>query len=271
MNKTCKSCNQALSENAKFCSNCGAAVSEQSIICKNCKTENPAQSKYCKNCGSALSKKVKTANQKKLPSTGKTFYQNPYFIIMGLALLAMIVATYYNYRLMNSGNQNPPAQNVSQNQNNAETFEHTHTLPDPAMIEEITKKLKQDPDNVQLNVQMGNMLFDSQKFKEAMPYYQKALQFEPNNPDVIVDLGVCYFNLDNFAKAKELFQQALEINPNHVNALYNVGVVAVRLKEMNLLMDAWSKLVKVAPSSPQAEQASQILDEIHSSVQQDQN
>lgn len=272
MSKVCKSCNQPLSENAKFCSNCGTAVSEQSIFCKNCKAENPAQAKYCKNCGSALTKKPKEINPRKTPSSSeKPFYQNPYFIIMGIALLAMIVATYYNYHLMNSGKQNPPAQNISQNQNNAETFEQPHTPPDPAMVEEISKRLEQDPNNAQLNVQMGNMLFDSQKFEEAVSYYQKALQSEPKNPDVIVDLGVCYFNLDDFTKAKDLFQEALKINPNHVNALYNVGVVAVRLKEMDVLMSAWSKLVEVAPESPQAAQASQILDEIHSSVQQNQN
>ena len=115
-----------------------------------------------------------------------------------------------------------------------------------------------------LNVQMGNLLFDSQKFEEAIRYYETALKFDPKNPDVIVDLGVCYFNLDEFEKAKGYFQQALDIDPNHVNALYNIGVVAVRLKEMDVLMESWSKLVEVAPGSPQAEQASQILDEIHS-------
>ena len=269
MNKTCKSCNQPLLENAKFCPNCGANVSEHMIVCKNCKAENAPQAKYCKNCGSALTKKSKTAEQKKAPSPAeKPFYLNPYFIIMTIAIIAMVVATYYNFNLVNSGNKNKPAQNVSQNQNNAETFEHTHTPPDPAMIEEVSNQLKQDPNNVTLNVQMGNLLFDSQKFSEAVPYYETALKFEPDNPDVIVDLGVCYFNLDEFKKAKGFFQQALDINPNHVNALYNIGVVAVRLKEMDVLMESWSKLVEVAPGSPQAAQASQILDEIHSNVQE---
>lgn len=269
MSKTCNNCNQPLPEKAKFCSNCGTAVTEQSIICRNCKTENPVQAKYCKNCGSALAKKSKATDQKKATQAQeKPFYLNPYIIIMGIALIAMIVATYYNFNLMNSGNKSMPIQNVTQSQSNNETFEHTHTPPDPAMIEEVANQLKQDPDNVMLNVQMGNLMFDSQRFNEAIPYYDKAIRLEPNNPDVLVDLGVCYFNLEDYTKAKDLFQQALEKNPNHVNALYNIGVVAVRLKEMDVLMESWSKLVEVAPGSPQAAQASQILDEIHSNVQE---
>jgi cytochrome c-type biogenesis protein CcmH/NrfG len=269
MSERCKSCNQQMPEKARFCPHCGASVSEQTVICKNCKTENPAQAKYCKNCGSSLSKKSKLTEQTKTkPTQDKPFYLNRYFIIMAIAFVAMIVATYYNFSLINSGKRNVPVQNVPQNQGGTGIITPSPTPVDPSMIEETANQLKQDPNNMQLNVQMGNMLFDSQKYEDAIPYYNKALELEPGNPDVIVDVGVCYFNLDDFARAKELFQQALTKSPNHINALYNLGVVSVRLKEMDVLMDAWSKLVEIAPESPQAAQASQILDEIHSSVQQ---
>lgn len=271
MSKNCQNCNQPLPENSKFCPNCGAAVSAQTNICANCKAENPAGAKFCKNCGNALGKTAKApARQNVKQEQNKPFYVNPYFVIMLIALIAMIVATYYNYSLVNSSNQNP-AMNVPQTQNTQPPAAQTTPPPDPAAIEETKNQLKEDPNNLQLNVQMGNLLFDSQKFEEAIPYYQKALELEPHNPDVAVDLGVCYFNLEDYTKAKELFQEALAMHPNHINALYNLGVVAVRLREMNILMDAWSKLVEVAPGSPQAAQASQILDEIHRDAQQDQN
>lgn len=269
MSERCKSCNQQLPENAKFCPHCGASVSDETVICKNCKTENPAQAKYCKSCGSSLSKKSKQIGEAKTkPAQDKPFYLNPYFMIMAIAFIAMIVATYYNFSLIGSGKRNTPVQSMPQNQGGTGIISPSPTPVDPSMIEETANQLKQDPDNVQLNVQMGNMLFDSQKYEEAITYYNKALKLDPGNPDVIVDLGVCYFNLDDFPRAKGLFQEALEKNPNHINALYNLGVVSVRLKEMDVLMDAWSKLVQIAPESPQAAQASQILDEIHSSVQQ---
>jgi len=269
MSERCKSCNQQLPEKAQFCPHCGASVSEQTVICKNCKTENAVQAKYCRNCGSSLSKKSKPIEQTKTKQTqDKPFYLNRYFIIMAIAFVAMIIATYYNFSLVNSGKRNMPVQNVPQNQGGMETITPSPAPIDPSVLEETKNQLKQDPNNVQLNVQMGNMLFDGQKYEDAIPYYNKALELEPGNPDVIVDLGVCYFNMDDFQKAKELFQQALAKSPNHINALYNLGVVSVRLKEMDVLLDAWSKLVEIAPGSPQAAQASQILDEIHSSVQQ---
>lgn len=269
MSERCKSCNQPLPESAQFCPHCGASVSAQTVICKSCKTKNPAQAKYCKNCGSSLpSKKSKQVEAKTKPTQDKPFYLNPYFIIMAIALVAMIVVTYYNFNLIDSGKRSAPAQNVSRNQSGTGITSPSPTPIDPSMIEETANQLKQDPNNPELNVQMGNVLFDSERYEEAIPYYSKALELEPGNPDVIVDLGVCYFNKDDFPRAKELFQEALAKDPNHVNALYNLGVVSVRLKEMDVLMDAWSKLVQIAPESPQAIQASQILDEIHSGVQQ---
>lgn len=271
MSQNCRNCNQPVPENSKFCPHCGTAVSDQTVICANCKTENPAQAKFCKNCGRALGKAAEApAPQSAKAEQAKPFYMNSYFMIMLIALIAMVVATYYNYNLVNSGSQDP-VMNVPQNQTAQRPDEPTSPPPDPAVLEETKNQLEQDPDNVQLNVQMGNLLFDSQEFEDAIPYYDKALELEPHNPDVIVDLGVCYFNLEEYQKAKGLFEEALTVNPNHVNALYNLGVVAVRLKEMDILMDAWSKLVEVAPGSPQAAQASQILDEIHSNAQQNQN
>lgn len=272
MSKNCPNCHKAIPENSKFCPHCGAAVSAQTVTCGNCKAENPLGAKFCKNCGSALGKGTKApAAQKVRQTPAKPFYMNPYFVIMSVALIAMIVATYYNYNLVNTKKGNNAVRSNAQPQSVQPPANQTSPPPDPAAIEETEKQLKQDPNNVQLNVQMGNLLFDSQKYEDAIPYYKKALEHEPHDPDVLVDLGVCYFNLEDYDKAKGLFQEALDVNPDHVNALYNLGVVAVRLREMDVLMDAWSKLVEVAPGSPQAAQASQILDEIHSSVQQDQN
>lgn len=273
MSEKCKNCQKPLPENAKFCPSCGEPVSGQTVVCKNCDTENPAGAKFCKSCGSALASKAqKSAPVKEQPAQAKPFYLNPYFVIMAIALLAMMVATYYNFSLVGTSNRGTPAQNNPQSQPATQSMpQQTTPPPDPAVMKETEEQLKQNPNDVALNVQMGNLLFDSQKFAEAIPYYQKALEMAPHSPDVIVDLGVCYFNLDEFARAKEMFEQALQHDSNHVNALYNLGVVAVRLREMDVLMDAWSRLVEVAPNSPQAMQASQILDEIHSGVQQEQN
>jgi cytochrome c-type biogenesis protein CcmH/NrfG len=245
---------------------------ENSIKCNKCKAENSTSAKFCYNCGLSLSGKVttdsatkKSINEKDL---NKPFYLNPYFIILIVALLGMIIGTYYNSKLLSKNQPEQVAQTRQSSQEESQPADqHVHP-PDTEIIEETARHLEHDPDNPTLNAQMGNLMFDSGKFSEAIGYYEKSLEFEPNNADVMVDLGVCYFNLEDYKKANELFKEALKINSNHVNALYNVGVVSIRLGEMDMLMDAWSKLQKLAPNSPQAVQASQILDEIHNRAQQ---
>ncbi len=151
----------------------------------------------------------------------------------------------------------PPAQQVSK----AELETQLRT---------VKSQLENNPDNVELNIEMGNLLFDLQRFSEAIPYYEKSLKLHPNNPDVMVDLGVSYFYLENYQKARDLFEKALKVQPNHVNALYNLGIIGLRTQQMNLVMDAWGKLMQVAPNSSQAAQASHILDQLHKSIQEQQ-
>jgi len=84
-------------------------------------------------------------------------------------------------------------------------------------------------------------------------------------------MGVCYFQQEDYTKAKELFQKALDIDPNHVYALYNMGIVDIRMGDVEGLIKAWTKLIEIAPNSPQAQRAKQILDEAHQQVEQNKN
>ena len=267
----CNKCKKELPDDAKFCPNCGEGIVKSAIICPSCQTQNAGDTKFCQNCGAAFEtniKKEKSTNSIQLSSY--PYYKNPYFIIMVVALLGMILGIFYTVKLVGPKNEGAITER-SPEQPESKANNEIQSTVDPQHIEETANKLKQEPENSELNVEMGNLLFDSQRFSEAIPYYEKTMQLDSKNADVIVDLGVCYFNLENYDKARQLFQDALNAEPNHVNALYNVGVVAIRLKEMDVLMDAWGQLVKIAPDSPQALQASTILDEIHKNFQEGQS
>ncbi len=157
-----------------------------------------------------------------------------------------------------------PAQQTTGTTGELQAPANLHTQEE---IDQLKAQVEESPEDVELNIHMGNILFDNGRFADAIPYYHKALQLKPNNPDVIVDLGVCYFNLKNYPAAKEQFQLALTANPHHVNALYNMGVVAVQLGDVNALIHYWTKLHEVAPNSEQARRAMEILDQIHQQVE----
>ena len=267
MTKHCKACSAEIPDDARFCPQCGADIRQADVLsCPKCQTANPAGAKFCKKCGSGLSGKTKSP-----AAVSKSFARSHFWMLQGAGFLALIVVgIYYYYGFVKTlegkadvHNRPPAREQTSQKQ--AEE-EHNHPAPTEADIQAAVDQLKSDPENAVLNTNMGNVLFDSGRYADAIPYYQKVLKLNPNNADIIVDLGVCYFNLQEFPKAKEQFNLALKANPQHINALYNLGVVAMQSGEKDQVIEYWSRLMQIAPNSPQAARAMQILNEFHQNV-----
>ena len=284
MTKQCSNCKTSLPDNAKFCPECGAVV-EMKTICPQCGEKNADTAKFCISCGyrfqqNAAAKKKQTTRearhrhrnqQKQTPAetalSGLSRTQS--FTLLGVGIVALMVCGVFYYinfvETIEGKSANDAHQRLNQTTqpSSASTADdHTHA-PSEQDLKNAEEQLKASPKDAELNVRMGNLLFDSSRFSEAIPYYKTALQISPNNPDVIVDLGVCYFNLKKYPEAQQQFELALKANPNHVNALYNIGVVAVQQGDVNHLIQYWTRLREIAPNSSQAIRAKQILEQIH--------
>lgn len=275
----CKSCQTELTKDAKFCHSCGKSVVEPTAKkCPECDTENVPAAKFCKNCGATLTKAA--AEKVKVPAEAtdsEPLANSHYMMLGGFALIALIVAMAYYYVGFQSTLEGKTEwqQQSSQNAHSAnDGHDHTHDEagnaatqgPSEADVQAAQSRVNSEPNSAEANTNLANLLFDSGRFQEAIPYYEKSLSIDANNPDVTVDLGVCYFNLNDMQKAKSHFQKALNIAPDHINGLYNMGVVSVQLGEVNELIQFWSRLREVAPNSEQAVRAGQILEEIHNQV-----
>ncbi len=127
-----------------------------------------------------------------------------------------------------------------------------------ARIASLQSVVARDPKNYEAWVQLGNDYFDTRQPQKSVEAYGRALELKPNDPDVLTDQGVMYRELGQYDKALANFSKANKTNPTHVQSLFNMGVVyAQDLKEPKKAVDAWNKVIQVAPGSPQAEQAKQ--------------
>lgn len=251
-----------------FCAQCGTPVELQTggTHCPKCETVNVAHAKFCISCGHQLGMASQSASQHLL--------QKRYQTLGGIAALSFLVVMGYYYfgfvsPLQGKGDAESAHNHAqpAENQVNQATLPQTEP-PSPEEIAEVRSSLEKDPQNFGLNLQMGNLLFDSKRFEDAIPYYRQAISLRPNSPDVIVDLGVSFFNLQKYEEAKSQFELALQANPEHVNALYNMGVIAMQDRQPEKLIQYWTKLQQVAPQSQQAIKAGEILEQIHQNVQQ---
>jgi len=123
--------------------------------------------------------------------------------------------------------------------------------------------VKADPKNHDAWVDLGNTYFDTHQAQKSVDAYAKALALKPGNPDVLTDQGVMYRELSQFDKAIANFQKASQLNPSHTQSLFNLGIVySSDLQKPDEAAKAWNKVLVIAPNSPQAAQARQLLAQI---------
>ncbi len=99
--------------------------------------------------------------------------------------------------------------------------------PEQLQRAELARKvLAKDSTNLAAQIELGNVLYDTANWSEAIIHYKSAARLDPQRSTTIVDLGVCYYNLGQFAPAESLFQHALTLDPNQSVALFNLGIVS---------------------------------------------
>jgi len=132
-----------------------------------------------------------------------------------------------------------------------------------ARIARIESAVLADPKNHDAWVALGNDYFDTRQFQKAVGAYAKALALKPDDPDVLTDQGVMYRDLGQFDNALANFQKANQIRPTHLPSLLNIGVVySSDLHKPAEAAKAWNKVIATAPTSEQAAQARQMLDQL---------
>jgi len=113
--------------------------------------------------------------------------------------------------------------------------------------------LGRDPGNVQAAVQAGNLLYDAQRYGEAVPFYQQAFAIEPSDVNVSTDLGTALWYAGRADEALAQYARSLALNPRHAHTLYNLGIVRADGKhDYAGAVEAWDALLKTSPDYPEA-------------------
>lgn len=180
---------------------------------------------------------------------------NSIYIINGFAAIAAIAGTLL---ILSSNNISADKQDAPEPQVNTEMA----ALQSKAL--QLEKMLVNRPDDVHLNIDMGNTLFDLRQYQEAVPYYRNALKIASDHTEVWIDLGVCYFNLRDYDSAVASMQEALSREPTHVKGLFNLGIIYYNTNQMDAAKRQWQKLIELHGNSPEAEIANKLLIKINS-------
>ena len=96
------------------------------------------------------------------------------------------------------------------------------TIEDIKELDKLRKELAIDPNNVELLLKTGMILFDPFiDMEKARPYFEKAIELESNNPDLYFWFGYAlYHDQCAYEKSKNLFESAIKLEPNRAEFHY---------------------------------------------------
>ena len=111
--------------------------------------------------------------------------------------------------------------------------------------------LARDPKNVAAAVKAGNLLYDGQRYVEAIGFYQQAFALNPADINVSTDLGTALWYSGRADEALAQYQRSLAISATHAQTLFNVGIVRADGKQDYAgAAAAWEKLLQTNPDYP---------------------
>lgn len=120
--------------------------------------------------------------------------------------------------------------------------------------------LARDPNNAQAAVKAGNLLYDAQRYIEAIGFYQQAFALLPADINVSTDLGTALWYAGRAEEALAQYQKSLAINPTHAQTLFNIGIVRNDgTHDYSGAIAAWETLLDANPAYPEAARVRSLL------------
>jgi cytochrome c-type biogenesis protein CcmH/NrfG len=122
-------------------------------------------------------------------------------------------------------------------------------------------KLKNDPNNSALLVQVGGLYHATQRFDQAAIYYGRAVNVDPKNVANRTRLASSLYRGGDADGAISQLNQALTYDPKDANSLFNLGLVKWEGKQDGPgALAAWRLLLKSNPQlSPERKQTVQKM------------
>lgn len=134
---------------------------------------------------------------------------------------------------------------------------------DEAKVQGLMTIINSDPKNAGALIQLGNTYFDAEKYPDAIKWYEQGVKLDARNVDASTDLGVSYYYSKRADEALTQFEHSLSIDPKHTKTLLNKGIVlAFGKQDMKGAAEAWTRVVEIAPNSPEGEAAKRGLEGI---------
>jgi tetratricopeptide (TPR) repeat protein len=108
--------------------------------------------------------------------------------------------------------------------------------------------LRRFPNNVRVQMIMGDILSSQGKYQEALDHYKKVMKVEPSNARAYLLAGYNLRALKQYEDASKLFRQATVVEPANPLGYHYLGSALVRTGEMQSAEEKFKKSLTLRPS-----------------------
>jgi tetratricopeptide (TPR) repeat protein len=119
-------------------------------------------------------------------------------------------------------------------------------------IAEFRAGLAIEPDNPQLNYDLGLALKLQDKIAEAMPALEKAAREDPTLADPPFTLGIIYMQMGRFSDAARELEKNLAMRPDNGDAWSILGSVYKQMDQPDKAVPALRRAIELLPDQPSA-------------------
>ncbi len=111
------------------------------------------------------------------------------------------------------------------------------------------KALALSPDLPQAHVCLGNVLYGTGKYEEAVKHYRRALELDSINDEALLALADAYSASDNLAAAESTYKKAIALRPNYWRAYSWLGIFYAGQNRYADAAEVFRKATELAPDN----------------------
>lgn len=97
-------------------------------------------------------------------------------------------------------------------------------------------------DELKEDFKKGNMLFEEEKYEEAIEIFTAIIEAFPNAYIINLNIGNCYFQIENYEEAEKFYKMVTENDPKNHMALMGIGNCCINRNENEKALEWYSKI-----------------------------
>ena len=119
-------------------------------------------------------------------------------------------------------------------------------------LSDVSQMLEKFPNSTALYNIAGACNAGLMKFDAAIVSYKKALKINPENAEVNNNMGNAFKSLGDLEKAVGSFKLAVKINPDYAEAYYNMGNTLHQMGDVESALVSYKKALQIKPDFAEA-------------------